>query len=303
MIVFGNLHYIEGMNYLRTHWRGEQPLFRSFWINFVALRLAIWFFPLHLVAPDPLPASAVIVLVAADFTIFVWQMVGLVRSAENHMLAKGGMAPTWGIYASIAVAVFGIATQWLGLYQMTLAKPDSELFTTIMDRQHAAEYDMAVSDDGKVLTFNGTIALGVTKAAVRLFEAEPDIRRIELQSTGGNIYEARGLAALLLPKRIGTHVEDECSSACTIVFMAGEERTLGRNAKLGFHAYRLDTDIVMPNVDVGEEQDRDRNFFKQRRLSEKFLARIYDREHTAIWFPERSELDAAGVTKTPGRNN
>ncbi|MCP4999919.1 MAG: hypothetical protein GY933_14530 [Hyphomicrobiales bacterium] len=284
---------------MRTHWLGEQSLFRSFWINFVAVRLLLWALPLHLIASDPLPVAVMVAAVVADFALFIWQTVGVVRSADNHMLSRGGQAPTWGIYAAIAVAVFGVASQWLGLFQMTLVKPDSELFTTKMDRMHAANYELSVSGDGSVLTLTGTIDLGVTKATTALLGAEPLINRIELSSNGGNIYEARGLAALLLPLKLQTHVEEECSSACTIVYMAGDERTLGKNARLGFHTYRLDTDIVMPHIDVEAEQDRDRKYFGERRLSKTFLARIYERENTAIWFPDRSELDAAGVTNSP----
>lgn len=295
--------YIVRMSYLRTHWLGEQSLFRSFWINFVAVRVLLWVLPLHFIAPDPLPVVVMVSAMAADFAIFIWQTVGVVRSAENHMLSRGGQAPTWGIYAAIAVMVFGIASQWLGLFQMTLTKPDSELFTTKMDRMHAANYQLSMSGDGSVLTFTGTIDLGATKAAAALLEKQPNIRRIELSSSGGNIYEARGLAALLLPLKLQTHVGLECSSACTIVFMAGQERTLGKDAKLGFHAYRLDTDLVMPHIDVEAEQDRDRKYFGDRRLSKTFLARIYDRENTAIWYPDRSELDEAGVTNSPGSLN
>ena len=187
------LPYIAQMNYLRTHWLGEQPLFRSFWINFVALRLVLWALPVNVIAPGPLPLYLVGVAIAADFSIFIWQLVGVVRSAENHMLARGGMAPTWGIYASIAVAVFGIATHWLGLFQMTLAKPDSELFTTRMDRMHASRYELTVSDDGNVMRLSGTVELGVTKALAALLDNNSGIGRIELNSAGGNIYEARAL--------------------------------------------------------------------------------------------------------------
>ena len=85
--------------------------------------------------------------------------------------------------------------------------------------------------------------------------------------------------------------------------MAGDERTLGRDAKLGFHAYRLDTDIDMPHIDVEAEQERDRKYFSARDLSAAFLSRIFERENSAIWFPKRSELDKAGVTTSRHTEN
>ena len=291
--------YNGRMTYLRAHWRGEQPLLLSFWINLVAVRALLWTLPLHALSPDPLPMPVLPVVIAADFALFVWQIVGVVRSVENHMLDRGGMAPTWGIYAAIAVVVFAMVTQWLGFYQLTQDKPDDELFTTRMDRLHASQYDLRVADDGTSLLLDGTIALGITKATAALLTQQPRIQRIELASTGGNIFEARGMAALILPLQVQTHVESECSSACTLVFMAGEERTLGKNARLGFHAYRLDSDIVMPHVDIVSEQERDRSFFLARDLDAQFLSRIFERENAEIWFPDHRELQAAGVIRTP----
>lgn len=294
------MSYSGCMNYLRAHWRGEQPLVLSFWVNLVAARVVLWTVPFHALSPAPLPFPILPILIAADFALFLWQIVGVVRSAENHMLLRGGMAPTWGIYAAIAVVVFAMVTQWLGLYQMTLDKPDEELFTDRMDRLHASQYDLRVADDGKALLLDGTIALGITKATAALLAQQPQIERIELASTGGNIFEARGMAALILPLQLRTHVETECSSACTLVFMAGEERSLGQQARLGFHAYRLDSDIQMPHIDIVSEQERDRSFFLARNLDADFLERIFERENAEIWFPDHRELQDAGVIRMPG---
>ena len=287
--------YIASMTYLRSHWRGEQSLLWSFWINLVAIRALLWTLPLHALSPEPLPVPDMLLAVAADFALFIWQIVGVVRAGEQHMLLRGGMAPTWGIYAAIAVVVFAMATQWLGLYQMTLEPSRDELFTTRMDRLHASHYELRVADDGTSLLLDGTIELGLTRAASTLLEQQPHITRIELSSAGGNIYEARGMAALLLPLQLQTHVESECSSACTLVFMAGQERTIGSSARLGFHAYRLDTDIVMPHIDVEAEQQRDRSYFLTRDLDSHFLSRIFERNNAEIWFPDHQELQAAGV--------
>ncbi|MEM9106325.1 MAG: hypothetical protein AAGC96_11780, partial [Pseudomonadota bacterium] len=248
------------MKYLRAHWRGELSLPLSFWVNLVAVRLILWTLPLHALSPDPLPLPALPAAIAADFALFIWQIVGVVRSAEKHMLVRGGMAPTWGIYAAIAVVVFAMVTQWLGMYHLTLERPEEELFTTQMDRLHASEYDLRVAADGKVLFLDGSIELGITRTMASLLEQQPQIRRFELSSTGGNIFEARGMAALILPLRLQTHVETECSSACTLVFMAGEKRTLGQQGRLGFHAYRIDSGIRMPHIDILSEQEQDRSF-------------------------------------------
>ena len=47
------------------------------------------------------------------------------------------------------------------------------------------------------------------------------------------------MAELLRKRKLNTHVMDECSSACTLAFLAGEVRTISRKGALGFHASRL----------------------------------------------------------------
>ncbi|MDF1778564.1 MAG: hypothetical protein P1V13_21270 [Rhizobiaceae bacterium] len=286
--------------YIHRHWRGEQSLFLSFWINFAGLRLLIWFAPLphnlhNLIPSNPLPLAMALSLMAADLLVFIWQTVGLLRCGEKHVVNQGGMALVWGSYAAIIVAVFAVGTQWIGLYQLTLQPAQTELFTTRMDRLHASQYTLAISDDRRIMHFNGTISLGSSKALQRMLDNNPNVAQLLLQSDGGNIYEARGMAAIIMQRQLNTRAEQECSSACTIVFMAGLKRTLGQRGKLGFHGYRLDTNTFIPNVDIAEEQEKDRQYFLARQISDPFVDRIYNEAYSSIWYPDRTQLIDAGI--------
>lgn len=283
------------MTYIQRHWRGEQSLFLSFWINFVGLRLLIWFIPLQPTLLNSLPLALSLGLMAADLLVFIWQTVGLIRWGEMHVANQGGMALVWGTYATIIVAFFAVGTQWMALYQMTMQPVETELFTTRMDRLHASRYTLVVSNDGHTMHFNGTISLGSSKALQRSLTINPGVTQLVLQSDGGNIYEARGMAAVIMQRQLNTRAEQECSSACTIVFMAGLKRTLGQRGKLGFHGYRLETNTFIPNVDIAKEQEKDRQFFLARQISAPFLDRIYNEAYSSIWYPDRAQLINAGI--------
>ncbi len=286
--------------YIHRHWRGEQSLFLCFWVNFVGLRLLIWFIPLqptllNLTLLNPLPLAISLGLMATDLLVFIWQTVGLIRCGEKHVANQGGMALVWGTYAAIIVAFFAVGTQWMALYQLTMQPAQTELFTTRMDRLHASRYTLTISDDGHTMHFNGTISLGSSKALQRSLNINPGVTELILRSDGGNIYEARGMAAMIMQRQLNTHTEQECSSACTIVFMAGLKRTLGQTGKLGFHGYRLETDTFIPNVDIAKEQEKDRQFFLARKISAPFLNRIYNETYSSIWYPDRRQLIDAGI--------
>ena len=76
------------LRYVLTHWRGEQSLAQSYWINTFILTFAVYLGLLLVEGPlSRLPIHTVLklsyVLIAALLTLTVWQLVGLWRSASN----------------------------------------------------------------------------------------------------------------------------------------------------------------------------------------------------------------------------
>lgn len=75
------------MGYIRDHWRGKHGLGRSFWINLVALRIAVLFAE-RLVHPPLTEQSPLALGVAIAFAVvvhgpvFAWQVVGVVRAGD-----------------------------------------------------------------------------------------------------------------------------------------------------------------------------------------------------------------------------
>ena len=70
---------------------------------------------------------------------------------------------------------------------------------------------------------------------------------------------------------------------------------LAPDARLGFHQYRLDAVNVHPFIDIEEEQRLEVENYAAQGVDRVFLARVFDKPHDDIWFPEPEELEAAGV--------
>ena len=61
--------------------------------------------------------------------------------------------------------------------------------------------------------------------------------KINLNSKGGNLFEALSMGSFIREKGMETHVANDviCASACVTIFAGGLIRTAGPNAKLGIH--------------------------------------------------------------------
>ncbi len=288
------------MGYLVTHWRGEQPLNRSFWVNGVLLRLGAYGVFTVLIWAQPLPKAVPVVIIAADLVLMTWQSVGYFRAAERNLSGSSSMLPLWGGIVALIVAVAVMLSQWWGLVLAANTPPEGERYFVRMDRMRAAQYTMTVDKDSNTLMFKGTLTHGVTKRMAALLAENTGLETMSLDSSGGNIFEARGLAKLIISAKLDTHVDRNCSSACTIVFIAGAARTAGPDAQIGFHGYALMDAAKLPQFDIAAEQDRDLAFFVQQGVTEDFARRIHDSPNRSIWFPTRDEMLRANVlTQAP----
>ncbi len=91
------------------------------------------------------------------------------------------------------------------------------------------------SSDGTVIYIVGMMMEGSFHNFDAVLRSEPKARTVYLASSGGLTIEARMIAALVRKHKLNTYVEAYCASACTQIFASGQERILGREAKLGFH--------------------------------------------------------------------
>lgn len=290
------------IRYAQAHWQGKQGFGWSFWVNLVALRLLISFGQ-ALVFSDPgVELSdhrlALIALgLFAHGAVLIWQVVGVLRASEHHIRDLGSMSNIWGGFAGVLVAFWLALSDLWGVWIATLPMPEGENFVERMDREHASRYELVTKGD--TLLLQGDIALGLTKAVGNLLADNPAITTLRLASAGGNIYEARGLAKLVRSYRLATVVGESCTSSCTVVFIGGQPRRLEAGAKLGFHQYQIAAEYQVPLADPAAEQARDLALFRQARVADWFLERMFQAAPGAMWFPSREELISAGVITSP----
>ena len=155
------------------------------------------------------------------------------------------------------------------------------------------DYQLRVVLEERAIIIDGQIANGLSRDIKVLLAEERSINKIVLNSDGGRIFEARGVARQIIERGLDTFVVGHCRSACTIAFMAGKTRSLGENGQLGFHSYRLNG--VMAFVDPEEEQEKDRAFFLRQGLDPGFVERIFATPHSDMWQPHAERLLDAGV--------
>jgi hypothetical protein len=286
-------------SYIARHWRGEQGLAWSFWVNFLALRIVI-FLGQDALLPDEgkdystMPLVVLGLLILFHIVVFLWQIVGVLRAGEVFLKDTGSQAAVWGAQIALIAAFWLTASYSLAAWQTILPALEEENYLIRMDREHRSRYAITTVDNDTLL-IDGLMELGITKALTKVLAPGHPYRTVILNSVGGNVYEARGLARLFRENGIATRVEDSCSSACTAAFIGGTKRSLGKGAKLGFHQYRIDANYSLVNVNPIEEQARDRALFEASNVSPWFLDRMFHRESHDMWYPHHTELIRAGV--------
>jgi hypothetical protein len=156
-------------------------------------------------------------------------------------------------------------------------------------------FSLALAADQRSVALSGVIDFGATRALEAILQATPEVRVLRLESAGGRVAEARGLATLVHRRALVTSAVRECSSACTLVLLSGERRYLEPGARLGFHRYGLRSPLVGIFLDPEAEQARDRALFRGQPVSLAFLERVAATPHETMWFPTTAELLDAGV--------
>jgi ATP-dependent protease ClpP protease subunit len=289
------------INYLIKHWRGDFSLTRSFWVNFVFLFFALDLLERMLFPPfidDPLKVTiAVLVYVGVvKLIVYPWQVVGVLRSCGKQISADSGrlwaIAAQFSMVASLAIVLISSIETWqsLQIYKQDLARreigPDIPLYSLDLVKQ------------ATLIHLRGPFEIGITASVADLISQNPQVTGIILDSEGGQIYEGRGLARVIRENGLQTFSLDKCLSSCTTAFVAGTTRSLGPQARMGFHQYK--TYSLIPSINVGNEQARDKAIFVEQGIAAEFIDKIFEQPPESMWWPETDELLAAGVVHQTG---
>ncbi len=247
-----------------------------------------------------LPKGLVLALIAADALLLLWQARAVLRGTDAHVASTGAMASVWGSYLLVLLAIFAAPVLW---WEALLSTREEAALPYAEQRRQEREalYRLTLSEDGSTLVLEGEITHGLTRRIEAQLAAAPDLRRLQLSSAGGLIYEARGTARLIAQYRLDTEAAGLCASACTLIFAAGHSRRLAPDGALGFHGYGLMFPGGLPQVNLIAEQQRDLEFLQQQGIHADFARRALATDHRSLWRPTLAELLAAGVVTQSGR--
>ena len=285
------------ISFATRHWKGEYSVMRSLVINTLipdALMLAVQDrLGLSTLLSDQYVGKAALVLTTILWLVLiVWQFTGCFRSASSRVSYSGSALNLYVVFFALLITVIPVLGGILGLSdQFNRAQQDVVLSTEVT----AKPYTLTLQSN-EVLAFTGDISFGATKELVSVLAAHPEVKTVLLESDGGVIVEARGMANTILGKGLSTHVNADCFSACTLVYIGGRERSLGSEAKLGFHQYLVDTPYFYPWIDPANEHGKDQQRFASQNVNLTFVSKMYSRDHESLWIPSHAELALAGVT-------
>lgn len=277
-----------------SHWRGETSLGISYWLN--GILLATLLPTLILIAyslTNPLRHSlranalVVLILIALRLGLWIWTIVGVIRSANRHT-SRGGKL-FWANAARVMIGIGVVAT--LINAQRSLI-PQMRVLTAVATGHDPMDtVNAEAAADGRTMTLDGTLGQGSVDKLQKVFDASPDATTLVLNSDGGRAAIAEELALRIRQRHLNTLVEDHCLSACTYLFLAGTKRELAEDADLGFHQPSAE------GVGSGDEQliQEMVAYYRSTGLREWFIDRVIATPPEEMWYPTRAELKDGGV--------
>jgi hypothetical protein len=288
-------------NYLKQHWQGKLILAQAFWINLVLLFflfgiLERFIFPPYIESEVAVTTAVFVYIIVVKLIIYPWQVVGVLRTCDLRIKSDTGRS--WATAAQVALVLSLGATliatietyQSLQVFKRNLILKEIALPEPL--------YSLDLIQQNTLIHLRGPFEIGITNRVAELIEQYPGITGIILDSVGGQIYEGRGLARLIRENNLQTFSLDNCLSSCTTAFVAGTIRTLGTNARLGFHQYR--TYSLIPSINVESEQAKDLAIFEKQGVSAEFLEKLFTQPPENMWWPDIDELINAGVVHQTG---
>lgn len=152
-----------------------------------------------------------------------------------------------------------------------------------------AGFSISADAQARTITIEGPIGFDLIERFRRVRAEHPEAETLVLDSPGGWIWAARGVAAQLAGTRLRTAlVREQCASACTLIFEQAPHRVLERGAHLGFHAGRNDLREGLGDVEEANRQMAE--LLARRDIPRSVIDRINQTPNAQMWWPSAPEL-------------
>jgi hypothetical protein len=181
--------------------------------------------------------------------------------------------------------------------------------------------------DGDILHYNTELAVDEYNQEINWDDAEyflkvlkenPTVKTLYLTSWGGQIDAAIEMADIIIDYELNTHVKEICFSACPLLLIGGEIRTLEKGSKIGFHRSYWDSEDMKIYYEDKELQEyygwknefdfsswvfddsqediyQQFKYYLERGVSPDFVIETMKARSEDGWYPRRKELLKAKV--------
>jgi ATP-dependent protease ClpP protease subunit len=275
----------ERVAYFKNHWLGLHSIPRVVWINLFALSLIVSVL-LDLV-PEPLNSFQLTTGILILSAIFIWQLIGAIRTLQNARRDQTDV--TLIAMLSIAIVVVSAISIWRS-YEFIFPSQKE-----VVTAEAEAIQPLPISDDGSTIFLSGDINYPIYRSFLRTLDENKGAKTVTLSSPGGIIFAARAIANKITERKLNTKVEENCFSACTLIFLSGGTRQLEENGKLGFHLYATETMLTASILDIEEQVEKDKEYLRSRGVAEDFILEAYSTPPTEIWVPDYDRLTKSGI--------
>ena len=153
-------------------------------------------------------------------------------------------------------------------------------------------FDIDLANRDREVIFRGSIDYGAAADLGLVLDDNPDVELIHLFSDGGSVTEAQAIARVITARELNTYTANTCSSACTIAFVAGLERFIAANGRLGFHTTSI-KGAASPNGEALNAAMREAYLAKG--VDKDFIQKALSYPPEDMWYPSHEELLKAGV--------
>ena len=285
-------------NFIARHWRGELPLWVSYWVINVLGGLCAAAIPVAIAAAFASKSGYYPLSLFATFTVSwaclltlaCWQLVGVWRSAQRYKVVRHqqGRSAFWGGLAQVAV-LFGV----LSSTSTTLRHGAPQIIETwriaFQNDPDIPDYSIRVMRDGTEAEIIGGLKFGLADDFAKILGASPRVKVVHLDSVGGRLGEGEKLYELIRSRGLDTYVSSQCLSACTMAFAGGRERYLREGAVLGFHKG------AFPGANDSGLDQLQTAIFAHAGFDAGFIAKALSTPNSDMYQPESSVLLSAHV--------
>jgi ATP-dependent protease ClpP protease subunit len=155
-------------------------------------------------------------------------------------------------------------------------------------------------EDGQAVVITGSLMDGSYAKVKRVLDATPKATTVILNSQGGLTYEGAIIGNLIQKRKLNTHVEHLCMSACTAILSSGQMRTAQEGARVGLHQSRNGSPIA-GTARLGAELGDGfmSNAYRKAGVHPDFIKRAMEVSWNDMWFPDHAELLRVGLITAP----